>query len=343
MGKLYRHFTFNDRLRLETLLNGKKHSVKEIADIIGFHRSSVYREIAKGQYEALTSDLTREIRYSADIAQNYVDQGAERKGAQLKIGKQQEWADMVEALIVDKKYSPEAALAEMRRIGYDFSVCTTTLYSYIDKGVFRRITLEQLPVKRKEKRHAKRRVQKRGTRGASIEDRPKDIETREEFGNWEMDTVYGKQGVTKKTLLVLTERKTRYEIIALMPDRTAESVKKALDRMERSMGEKRFRELFLTITVDNGSEFSDWEAMETSRRNKKKRTKVYYCHPYSSFERGSNENTNKLIRRHIPKGTDFQDITKSEVKEIEDWINSYPRRLFGMKTAGDLFEAATAA
>lgn len=160
---------------------------------------------------------------------------------------------------------------------------------------------------------------------------------REEFGHWEMDTVVGPQGKSKKVMLVLTERKTRKEIVYLMPDRKAQTVVKTLNMIERKCGERLFRDVFKTITVDNGVEFSDAEGLEKSRRNKKKRTKVYYCHPYSSCERGSNENANRLIRRHIPKGVNFDKKSKTEIKEIETWINNYPRKIFEYDTAENQF------
>ena len=151
-----------------------------------------------------------------------------------------------------------------------------------------------------------------------------------------MDTVVGARGVSKKSLLVLTERKTRKEIIFLLKEHTSAAVVKALDRLERKLG-KKFREIFKSITVDNGSEFADWEGMERSKRSKKKRTKIYYCHPYSSWERGSNENQNKLVRRHIPKGVNFDDKTQGDVDDIAEWINNYPRRLHEYKTAEELY------
>jgi len=148
----------------------------------------------------------------------------------------------------------------------------------------------------------------------------------------------GKQGVSKKSLLVLTERKTRKEIIFLLKHHTTKEVVKALNRLERKTGDKRFREIFKTITVDNGSEFQDTKGMEGSRRNKKNRTKIYYCHPYSSYERGSNENQNKLIRRHVPKGIDLDYLTQKDVEEIEDWINTYPRKMFDYLSSEELFK-----
>ena len=99
-----------------------------------------------------------------------------------------------------------------------------------------------------------------------------------------------------------------------------------------------FKRVFKSITVDNGVEFSDCSGLERSVIGEGKRTFVFYCHPYSSWERGTNENTNKLIRRHIPKGTNFDGRTDEEIATIEEWINNYPRGIFGFKTSKELFE-----
>lgn len=213
-----------------------------------------------------------------------------------------------------------------------------TLYRYIDNGIFLKLTNKDLPIKSKKKKHNKKvQVQKRATAGESIENRPKEIEKREIFGHWEMDTVKGKRGVTKSCMLVLTERKTRDEIVIKLKDQGAASVVDALDRLERKWGDM-FYKVFRSITVDNGVEFSDYEGMERSALKEEKRTFVFYCHPYSSWERGTNENNNRLIRRHIPKGVDFEDTTDEEIKYIETWINNYPRGIFDFKTSAELFD-----
>lgn len=334
--RTFKQLTFNDRLRIEVLLKAK-HTPKEIADILHVHISTIYREIKRGRFEALNSDLTTEERYSPDIAQDKKNENLAAKGADLKIGNEQAFADRIEEIIINDGYSPAAALAKIKEEGYDFAVCVTTLYSYIDKGIFLHLTNKVLPVKRKgEKRVYRKTTQKRASKGESIENRPKEIDSREEFGHWEMDTVVGARGVSKKSLLVLTERKTRKEIIILLKEHTAAAVVKALDKLERKLG-KKFREIFKSITVDNGSEFADYQGMERSRRSKKKRTTIYYCHPYSSWERGSNENQNKLVRRHIPKGFNFDNKTQGQIDNIAEWINNYPRRIFGYKTAEQLF------
>ena len=112
----------------------------------------------------------------------------------------------------------------------------------------------------------------------------------------------------------------------------------ALDRLERKWGDM-FSKVFRSITVDNGVEFSDCKGMERSALTPgEKRTYLFYCHPYSSWERGTNENTNKLIRRHIPKGEDFDEKQDKDIEFIENWINTYPRGIFGFKTSEELFK-----
>ena len=335
--KSFKQFTYNDRLRLEVLIKAK-HTPKEIAEILHFHVSAIYRELKRGQFEALNSDLTKEIRYSPDIAQQHKEEVLAAKGADLKIGNEQAFADRIEEIIINEGYSPAAALAKVKAEGYDFSICVTTLYSYIDKGVFLNLTMKHLPEKRKgKKKHKRKTTQKRATKGESIENRPDEIDTREEFGHWEMDSVIGQRGKSKNTLLVLTERKTRDEIIFKLPDKTAEAVVGALDALERKWGGM-FKQVFKSITVDNGSEFAYCEELERSILGDGKRTQLYYCHPYSSWERRTNEVTNKMVRRKVPKGTNFDDMTDAEVEEMENWINDYPRRIHDYHSAGELFK-----
>lgn len=231
-------------------------------------------------------------------------------------------------------------IARLRDTGY---VCVTTIYSYISKGVFASLTDSDLPDK--PKRHRKAKENKKGSRpprGESIEKRPEAIDNREEFGHWEMDTVYSAAETSLRALLVLTERKTRKEIIIVMPDRTAKSTVLALNRLERRFGAK-FRKIFKSITVDNGTEFSDLEGMKKSILYSGLRTKFYYCHPYSSWERGSNENLNRMIRRKFPKGTSFADVTRKQVQNVEDWMNNYPRKVLGYLTAEMAYQACVAA
>lgn len=340
MGKLFKHLSQNDRIKMETMLNSG-HKVVEVAEYLHVHRSTIYREIKRGEYTHRNSDYTEGTRYSSDLGQKNHDWNAQGKGRNIKIGNDRPLAEYIEEKIIEDKYSPEAALAAAAESGIEFttSISVRTLYRYIDKGIFLKLTNKDLPVKGKRKKHNKRvKVQKRASAGESIENRPDEVKNREIFGHWEMDTVKGKQGVTKSCMLVLTERKTRDEIIVKLPDQKAASVVEAIDRLERKWGDM-FTKVFRSITVDNGVEFSDYEGLERSVLHEgEKRTFAFYCHPYSSWERGSNENNNRLIRRHIPKGEDFDEKQDRDIEYIENWINNYPRGIFGFKTSAQLFE-----
>lgn len=335
--------TRTDRIKLEALIKAGL-SKSKIAAQLGVHRSTIYNELKRGQYMHRNSDYTEELRYSPDIAQEKAEANLKVRGTQLKIGNDIEYANYIEDKIVNEDYSPAAVLGELKAQGkegnFKTTICVATLYSYIDKGIFLKLTNKNLPVKKNEKRkyNKVKKQQARANAGDSIEKRPEEIEKREEFGHWEMDSVIGQRGKSKNTLLVLTERKTRDEIIFKLPDHTDEAVVAALDRLERKWGDM-FRRVFKTITVDNGSEFADVEGLESSVLVEgEKRTHLYYCHPYSSWERGTNEVTNKMVRRKVPKGTNFDDKTDEEIEEIEGWINNYPRRIHDYHTAAERFD-----
>ena len=333
----YRRITRNDRMKIEALYNAKM-SVRKIAEMLGFHYTAIYYELKKGFYMHRNSDWTETRKYSADKAQMHTEYEATAKGAQLKLGNDYEFINFVEKMI-KKKYSPNAILGYIKRHNLVFKtqICRNTLYSYIDKGLFLHVTNKDLCRKGKKKPNKQHYVRaKRLSVGTSIDERPKEIEARCDFGHWEFDTVQGKRQ-KGEVLLVLTERKTRFEIIFKAKDKTAFSVVQFLDKLEKKH-KKQFPKIFKTITVDNGSEFSYCEEMERSILYKgKKRTKFYYCHPYSSWERGSNENQNSFIRRFIPKGSKIENYTQKQIDEIAKFINSYPRELFDFKNSEQLF------
>lgn len=225
---------------------------------------------------------------------------------------------------------------------FNTTVSVQTLYSYISKGVFLNLTQKELPRhgehKGKYKHVEKKKDPARAPAGESIEKRPPEVMDREAFGHWEMDTVYSAKKTSLECLLMLTERKTRKEIIIKLKDRKAETVVKAIDALERKWTAPKFRMIFLSITVDNGSEFAAADELEKSCINKTiNRTKLYFCHPYSSWERGSNENQNGMARRKHPKGTDFSKVSKEELAETEEWMNNYPRKIFGYKSSEMMF------
>lgn len=344
MGHCFSHLTKADRYKIEALLNNG-HSAKEIAAEIHVHISTIYREVKRARMVHRNSDWTEEERYNPDEAHRRYRENLSAKGAPLKIGRDYALAEYLERKVLEEGRSPAAALADIALEGLEFktTICTSTFYGYITKGVFLMLTNKDLPEKAKRKRkYRKVKTAKRAPRGKSIEKRPAEVEGREVFGHWEMDTVYSAAETSLRALLVLTERKTRKEIIILMPDRTAKSTVRALNRLERRLGAK-FRKIFKSITVDNGTEFSDLVGMEKSVLYNGARTRFYYCHPYSSWERGSNENLNRMIRRCFPKGTSFASVTRKQVQRVEDWINNYPRKVLGYLTSEILYNECVAA
>jgi len=337
MPKGYKHLTWTNRIEINALhLSG--HSKLDIAIYIGCDRSTISRELRRATYVHRNPDWTEEVRYSPELAQERYEKNKKAKGPELKIGNNLKLLLFIEECISKDKKSPYAALQAAKTSGLfrnEDIPCLATIYNYIKKGIFPNITLKDCPMPRKTGKKKKVCVEKKRVRGTSIDYRPDYINNREEPGHWEMDTVEGGKG-SRVTLLVLTERTSNLEIIEKLKAQTQKEVVLALNRMERRMGEKAFRETFKTITVDNGSEFSDWQGMERSRRNRKKRTKIYVCHPYHAWERGQNECNNKFIRRWIPKGENFDDISRNKVKQIQEYMNRYPRpKLLGL-SANDI-------
>ena len=251
MGKKWRQLKYEDRLKIYAWLQDKT-SVATIAKRLGVCRQTIYREIKRGEFVKRKTDYTESTVYDPYVAEEHYQKKLKERGRDLKIGSDLKLLHYIEKKIVDEKRSPAAALHEIKKEGKEFTVTlsTNTIYSYIKKGIFLNITMEDLPEKKKQHKKKKVKVQKRVQAGDSISQRPEHIDFREEFGHWEMDTVVGPQGKSKKVMLVLTERKTRKEIVYLMPDRKAQTVVKTLNMIERKYGERLFRDVFKTITVD---------------------------------------------------------------------------------------------
>lgn len=335
---MYKRITKRDRIIIETLYN-RKYPVAYIAKEIGKSRQAVYAEIKKGLYQHFVSwrDVTK---YSADLAQRRTEYNATARQRPLKVANDYEFVRVVENLIIKNKYSPSAVIGHIQNenIPLKTKVCVSTLYSYIDKGIFLHVTNKDLPRRGSSRTKLKKvRVIKTASKGRSIEKRTEDINERLSFGHWEMDTVVGKKEKAE-SLLVLTERQTAYEIIIKIPDKTAQSVVDAINFLEKKYGVT-FPNIFKSITCDNGVEFSYTERMETSIYGGQ-RTTLYYCHPYSSWERGQNENQNALIRRFIPKGERIENYSHEYIKGVETWINTLPRLKYGYATSQQLFEMA---
>ena len=335
----YKTFTKRTRDKLEALYNAG-FPVKKIAEDLGYTYQAIYHELKRGYYMHRNTDWTETKRYSADKAQLSADLNSTAKGAPLKLGNDKEFAIFVEDMVL-KGYSPGAILLYIKDHGLKFKtkVCRVTLYSYIDKGIFLKISNKNLLRKgeRKIKAEKKKEAKKLPDIDHSIEKRSPEINDRISFGHWEGDSVIGK--IKKgETVLTLTERLTRMEIIIKSPDKTAASTVRMLNRLERRMGSANFRKIFKSITFDNGTEFSDTKGIEFSPYTRKRRTTVYYCHPYCSSERGSNENQNGFIRRFIPKGTAISNYTPEYIQYVQNFINDYPRAIFNGESSSKRFQ-----
>ena len=154
-----------------------------------------------------------------------------------------------------------------------------------------------------------------------------------------MDCIESVKGDTS-CLLTLVDRYTRECLIFKLGRQTQAAVLRRINGLERNMGAAAFKRKFKSITVDNGSEFLHWEKLEQSVLSKGKRTAIYYAHAYSAWERGSNENLNGFIRYFIPKGTVIKDLREQEIKVLEEFINTYPRKILGGQSAKNFHQAA---
>jgi IS30 family transposase len=318
-------------------------SAAEIAELLKKSKRTIERERKLGMVEQKRMNPSfkknepmyiMEWVYKADAAQRRREERAANKGRGLKIGRGRELADYIEEKIKVEKWSPDAIIGRIKADGLEFktSICTKTVYNYIDAGIFREVTNKDLWVKKTGKKRGYKKIRTvalNNRNGKSITERPKDVNERKEQGHWEIDLIVGKQG-TKPVILTLVERKTRKPLYVLAKNKTKKEVIAAIRKARRRVRGD-FTEAFKSITADNGSEFLDSEAIKKAA----KCGEVYYAHPYSSWERGSNENGNRMLRRFVPKGTDIGTLTPRELQRIEDWVNNYPRKILGYKTANE--------
>lgn len=210
------------------------------------------------------------------------------------------------------------------------TVCTRTLYRYVDLG-FISIKNIDLPEKLRRKTHTKKSRENRKKLGKSIEERPNIVDTRDEFGHWEIDSVLGKKGDNEPAVLVLTERMVRASIWLKVPDHSAKAVDISMKSLLSEFGD-RYLKVFKTITADNGSEFAGLSELEKCGIG------VYFTHPYTSCEKGTVECHNRMLRRFIPKGKSIDDYTADEIMIFADIINGLPRKQLNYRTPEELLD-----
>jgi len=332
----YKHLTESERYKIEGWLEAKL-PLEAIAQRLNKHRATVYREIKRGTVKKLINRWNEYTVYRANTAELDYQRKAIKRRHALKIDKCIELIEYIRDKILRDKYSPDAIVGLLKQDKRNV-FCTKTLYGYIDRGVIEGVGNYTLWEKRKRRKRRYKQIGRIGlknTKSRSIEDRPKAINQRLEYGHWEGDCVVGKRKGNKAGLFTLSERLTREELIVKVEALTQEAILTAVNKLEVGYGDN-FKNKFKSITFDNGSEFLDWQAIEQSSLGSAKRTTVYFAHSYSAWERGTNENQNRMIRRFIPKGTDISAVPPEEINRIQDWMNNYPRRILGYKTPNQL-------
>lgn len=328
----YKHFTAIERGKIEAYL---REGVKpaEIARRLGRNRSSISREIARGttvQIKTISGYQSEVKEYFAETGQAIYRKNRERckydKGARFAPG----FFDELKAAIKIKPRveSPETfVVAYLEKHPGAIVPCFKTIYRYIHQGI---ISLKPIDMPRmvryRIKHHRKQPKPNKKKLGRSIEERPEAVNKREEFGHWEIDLIIGLRQGKEPVLLTLVERMTRKTLIEKLSDRTSETINQAVKRIIAREGSRQFK----SITADNGSEFSQLSLLENRNR------KIYFAHPYSSYERGTNEVHNGLIREFVPKGKSLKLFSKGFIRQVQDALNSRRRRIHGYETPATL-------
>ena len=333
------HLNAEERKIIERMLRAGA-SRRQIADVLLRDKSTIKREIRRGTvtqrkrnpYESKRPDHPEYIeykRYFADSGQQAYEAHRQNCGGESKLCVCADLVGFVESKILSaEKWSPDAAIgyAVANKL-FAETFTTKTFYNWIEAGLVRVESMDLLlKVRRKQKSPQKKR--KRAL-GKSIDKRPKEVESRQEFGHWEGDGIVGKgqQG----HLITLVERKTGMGLLFNVQTKESIKIVDVLTGLKAKYGE-RFSQIFKTVTFDNGTEFSASDKMEQTG------TRVYYAHPYSSWERGSNENWNGIVRRFVPKGSSFDKLTDKDMQRISHYINTLPRKRFGYRTPQDLWK-----
>lgn len=315
---------------------------KKLACLIGTTVSNIYEIIKSGLVTVSNYDLTTRVEFSADVAYNK----RTKKSVESNSSKREASKDFVSLIV--KELKSNYNINSVDEIINDFklnrtseiegmvTICTSTFYNYVEQDKIDNFSKEDLPMKTKRKRKNEKKTAKSDPKGKSIEERPFKPEDRSEFGHWEGDTIVGSKNIANSgAVLTLVERKTRFQITIKMYDRKALTVVKAIKKIKRKYPELKdynIKDIFKSITFDNGVEFSKWEDIE-----KYLKTTIYFAHPYASCERGTNENGNKLLRKFLPKGCNINSYDEDYVITANELINTKIRKILGYKSSLELF------
>ena len=295
--------SFSDRVVIETLHNEKR-SLQYIANYLGFSKTTIFNELHR-----------LDVAYQARLAQADFEKKVTQRGRKSSLTTNLK--QLIEEKIKVQKWSAE-------QVAHVVGIAYKSIYNWIDQGLLD-LQLKDLPDQGIRRRRAK---EKRGTfsRGRSIEERPASVDTRQEFGHFEADTVLS--GKRKgKAVATFVERKSRLTIVKRLNGRDSQSMKQAIVELAHQLNGK-----LKTLTVDHGKEFADFHIIE-----KLTGTPVYFAHAYSPHERGSNENCNRVLRRFIPKGKPIEELSNSELTQINWYLNSRPLKCLNWHSPIEIF------
>jgi len=324
------HLTSEERHEIEVRFNKDKWSIYKIAKELNRPYNTIKGEILRGTVRLYHGKV---VRYKADEGYSTYLSHREECRRQYRVLETSRFLQYVVSHFRKDGWSLDVCAGRAITDG-TFSrketVCTKTLYRYVELGLLPIKNLD-LPEKlsRNTKQHEVR--ENRKNLGKSIEERPKSVDLREEFGHWEIDSVLGRKGEDEPAVIALTERKYRNSIWLKVRNHSAEAVDEAIEQLLGAFRQK-YREVFKTITADNGSEFANLSHLE------EKGIGVYFTHPYTSCEKGTVECHNRMLRRFIPKGKSMDDYTADEVMIFADMVNGLPRKLLGYRTPEELFD-----
>jgi IS30 family transposase len=316
MTRQYKHLTVAAREEI-SILRSQGYSLEDIGAVIGCNKSTVSRELTRNS--SGTYDCYR--------AHRAVQRAAARRSAASR--KQRLKNDKIRSYVREKlseDWTPELIAGRLLIDHPGLTISHEAIYQYIyaKDTPDSEILIAGLP------RHHRKRKSKGNVRKSkkitipspvSIDLRPLSVEDREETGHWESDSMVSRQ--SKAALNTLVERACRLTYITKLPRKTAELTSAAIIRRLKHHPPEARR----TLTFDNGTENAGHQDITSAIK-----TQCYFAHPYHSWERGSNEQVNGLIRRYLPKGTDFSMITDLQIKTIENKLNNRPRKCLDFKT-----------
>lgn len=330
-----RHLSLEERGMIQAL-SQQGYSLRKIAAAIGCAHTTIMYELRRGTPEA-KSNRGRKPQYTAKRGQKAYNDNRKNSRRPYKIDRDncEPFIQWMAVKLREQHWSIDVCVgyARMHNLFAPEQIpCTKTLYNMLWQGKLP-ITLFEVPKVLGRKQHRKWVRKNKRLRGRSIDERPSIVDERKEFGHWEVDTVVGHRKGREAVIFTAVEKVTGHCIAIRINGRTSVAVESAVTQMVDMFGARYFGRVFKTMTADNGPEF------ETLSKFEKLGTRVYFAHPYSSWERPQNERTNGLLRDFIPKGTSIEPYSEEDILNIADELNQRPRRILGYHSPTEMMDA----